>query len=932
MKFFNLFFLLFSVGLLSQELPPIQNYSPVDYGAGNQNWSLSQSGNKHIYAANNGGLLEFNGVNWKLYPSPNGTPLRSVKAIDGLIYTGGYMQFGYWKKDEYGNLKYDAISDKLKEPLIEDENFWNISEFEDWVLFQSLDRIYIYNTINGSFDILEAKTTRTEILEVGDRVYFQKIGKGFFTIENGNSVLVSDEDVLKNNIVVGAFSTKKGPLVVTEQAEFYVLGKSGLTRWNIPADIELSTIKVYSSLQLNDGSFVLGTISNGIYHLDERGKVIRRINQERGLNNNTVLSLLEDIDGNLWLGLDNGISVINLGSPFSEYIDKLGKLGVVYTAISFNNDLYLGTNQGLFYKGEDGESDFKIIEGTQGQVWMIKQIGGTLFCGHNSGTFIIEKNKAKKISNLPGTWDIQPIKSDDNLLLQGNYKGLSVLERTEGKWRFRNKIEGFDSSSRFFEFRNEQRILVNHDYKGIFDLKLDPDFNKVLEIKKIVSKGTGSSLINYKDQIIYTTVNGVFKFNDKQQDFIQDSLLTVKFFNGNDNVIGVLTPTDNSEKLWGFTNENIICVSSGQFNNDPEAIRIPIPKFFRKSIGVLGFESITRLNDELYLIGISNGYVTLNLNRLKTKEYQISINSVHKEYYDTPKIEVNLEGNTEFKSSEKNLNFSYSVPDYDKFTEVNYQYQLNGIHEEWSSWSTSPEVSFKNLSHGNYIFKVRAKVGSVHTKNSSSYKFVIARPWYLSNLAILGYFIFTFLISTVIHRFYKSYYKRQQELLLKENKKRLKRKKLKAQKKIVQIKNEKLQELVESKNRELAISTMSIIKKNEFLNAIKDQLKGNAENSQVKSVIRTIDRNINNVDDWKFFEDAFNNADKDFLKKVKNVHPELTANDLRLCAYLRLNLSSKEIAPLLNISVRSVEVKRYRLRKKMKLPHEDGLTEYIMEL
>ena len=78
-----------------------------------------------------------------------------------------------------------------------------------------------------------------------------------------------------------------------------------------------------------------------------------------------------------------------------------------------------------------------------------------------------------------------------------------------------------------------------------------------------------------------------------------------------------------------------------------------------------------------------------------------------------------------------------------------------------------------------------------------------------------------------------------------------------------------------------------------------------------------INKNLNTTDDWKLFEEAFNNADKDFLKNLKQKHPELTSNDLRLCTYLRLNLSSKEIAPLLNISSRSVEVKRYRLRKKM---------------
>ena len=83
-------------------------------------------------------------------------------------------------------------------------------------------------------------------------------------------------------------------------------------------------------------------------------------------------------------------------------------------------------------------------------------------------------------------------------------------------------------------------------------------------------------------------------------------------------------------------------------------------------------------------------------------------------------------------------------------------------------------------------------------------------------------------------------------------------------------------------------------------------------------------------DTWTVFKEAFDNADNDFLKKVKQAHPSLTPNDLRLCAYLRLNLSSKEIAPLLNISVRSVEIKRYRLRKKMDLPHEQGLVEYIL--
>ncbi|MBQ0741142.1 hypothetical protein J9332_43425, partial [Aquimarina celericrescens] len=83
---------------------------------------------------------------------------------------------------------------------------------------------------------------------------------------------------------------------------------------------------------------------------------------------------------------------------------------------------------------------------------------------------------------------------------------------------------------------------------------------------------------------------------------------------------------------------------------------------------------------------------------------------------------------------------------------------------------------------------------------------------------------------------------------------------IKSEKKLIQIKNEKLNQEIDNKNRELAISTMSIIKKNEFLNALKTDLEAIKSTSQISKVIKTIDKNINNDDDWKFFEDAFNNA------------------------------------------------------------------------
>src|SRR5690606_16962613 len=206
-----------------------------------------------------------------------------------------------------------------------------------------------------------------------------------------------------------------------------------------------------------------------------------------------------------------------------------------------------------------------------------------------------------------------------------------------------------------------------------------------------------------------------------------------------------------------------------------------------------------------------------------------------------------------------------------------------------------------------------------------------ARPWTLSNVALLAYALGLVLLFFLVHRIYKRYYRKKQESLIARSQKELERRNLQEKERIAQILNEKLKDEIENKNRELAISTMSILKKNKFLSSLKTQLKSIPEKDRtIRSVLREIDRNINSEDDWKFFEDAFNNADKDFLRRIKARHESLTNHDLRLCAYLRLNLSSKEIAPLLNISVKSVEMKRYRLRKKFDLPHPENLTDYIL--
>jgi len=918
----------FSSTLVGQELPPIKNYTPKEYNGEFQNWGITQSPSKNIYVANHTSLLEFDGSKWHQYKLPTSPIIRSVKAVGDKIYIGSYREFGFWTKKANGELIYTSLSQKMENPISEDEEFWDIVVLDQWVLFQSLDRIYIYDNLESSFKVIEAKSDKANMGVVNNNVYFQIAKEGLFTIQNGEAQLISNDPVFTKEPMVGLYGVGNDLLILTESSRFYRYDSENVTPWETAMD-DLN-IKLYSSIRLNDSSFVLGSISNGFYHLSPDGEtIIRNIDQEKGLNNNTVLSLFEDAENNLWLGLDNGIATVNLYSPFNEYVDKLGNLGLVYAALNHEGHLYLGTNQGLFYRETASQDNFSLIDGTEGQVWNLQLLDSTVFCGHNNGTFIIDNNQAKLISDYPGTWGVKPIKGHEELLLQGNYNGLSILEKVEGSWKLRNTIDGFTISSRFFEMDSLQ-VVVDHEKKGLYFIELDPSFREVKQVTNVERIGHSSNIFSFLDELYYKTNAGIYNING-ENNIEMDSTMTQTIFNQDDAQVSIIIPENSEQRLWFFTKYGLQYVTLSTLSNKLNSSHISIPQDIRANFGVSGFENISKISDFKYLIGSSNGFVSLDLTKVEPSKQEVQINSVYFGDYQELDFKAAKDTKGAFEYVNNNIRIEYSVPEFDKYTEVRYQYKMENLYEGWSEWSENTEVTFKNLSFGDYTFTVRAMVGSNLSENTASYSFTILRPWYLSNLALLIYMVTIGSVFILVHRLYNNYYQKKQESLIKKNRKELERRELEKKERIAQIQTEKLQNEIENKNRELAISTMSLVKKNKFLSSLKSQLKEVPNKDRnIRSVIREIDQNINSEDDWKFFEDAFNNADKDFLKRIKSKHDSLTNNDLRLCAYLRLNLSSKEIAPLLNISVKSVEMKRYRLRKKFDLPHHDNLIDYIL--
>ena len=930
----NLFLLIsLSVSVLNfaQELPPISTYTSQDYKADNQNWSIAQSENNFIYASNNKGLLEFNGFDWKLYPTPNGSASNVVRVLKDKIYTGFKNDFGFWDKNDFGELFYTSIVKSQNIKILAGEEIETILALNDWILFKSSQNIYLFNLKTSEVKVINTANKIQKISKVNGVIYFQEENKGIFKIEKGVPKLFAEHQILQENVLVEIFNKDDTLLFLTQNNGFFYLENKRLKKWKIASEAILKNVTVTTAKNLANKDFALGTVSDGFLYLNKNGDFKYQITKSSGLNSNTLHSIFEDANNNIWLSLNNGINCINNTSPFKIFNRKTDFIGSIYSSIVFKDNLYLGTNQGLFYREATSKESFTFIENTEGTVLSLENIDGTLFCGHTSGTLVVKNNKASFVFKEQGTLMLKKVAK--NLILQGGYDGLHLLEKNNNTWRFRNKVTGFDNSIKSFVISDSHKIIVNLEYKGVFKLTLDDDYQNVIDIQKekSLAKSLHSCLLSYQDKIIFSSKDGVFIY-DKNKDVFKRDAIFSQLISENGFISAELIPT-NSNKLWSFSKESIKYLTQGELSSKPVVKSIPISASMPKA--TYGYENIVYLENQNYLIGTSNGYVAVDLNKYNDQNnYKIQIYKVNNFDLATSKLQVDLSEKKDFSSKDNNFEFFYGVPNYDKTTSIKYQYFINGLNENWSNPSTAKSFLLEEIPYGNYTFKVRALVDGQVKSNEASFNFVITKPWYLSNglLLIFGLFLAVFVLTFyIVNKKSNQHFKKQQEALLAKAKKESELREFENKQKVIKLKKEKLEYVTETKTRELATSAKNIIKKNDFLNKIKAELI-NGDPKNVSKVIDIIDKNLNNTEDWEMFQEAFNNADKNFIKKVKVKQPTLTPNDIRLCVYLRLNLSSKEIAPLLNISSRSVEVKRYRLRKKMQLSHDANLRKYILEI
>ncbi|MVN23245.1 triple tyrosine motif-containing protein [Mucilaginibacter arboris] len=936
--------------------PFVDNYTKGMYQAGNQNWSVTKDVRGIMYFGNSEGLLSFDGKYWQLNRMPNRLIVRAVAADrKDRIYAGGFGEFGYWKYSNTGLLTYHSLIGLVPTQYQPKDEIWKIYVDGSKVIFQSFASIFIYE--NGKISVVKEDNSFLFLFKAGTRYFAEVISKGLFELKGQKLFPVPNSSLLSNMAVLSVLPFKKNSFLIgTAKSGLFIYDSLGIKPWNNQANSFLKTF------QLNNGALVLnhyyafGTILNGIIIIDENGNIVQQVNKTSGLQNNTVLSVFTDQEQNLWTGLDNGIDRIEINSPLYFYLDKTGKFGTVYSSIIYKNKIYIGTNQGLFYSDWNESNpryfqhfDFLLVPNSQGQVWDLALIDGQLFCGHNEGTYLVNGTHLNKISGINGGWMISKLNNtQQNVLVQGTYTGLVIYRKDQsGNWHFSNKVDHFGEPSRYVEPDNKGNFWVSHAYKGLYKLKLSDDLKEAKSVRMYDQKNGlpdnfHIGIFNLEGQPVFATNLGFYRYDEISDQFIKYQQLN--------SVLGSFAFSNKvikaGDKKYWFINHGKIALAD---LTKPGQLKIDSISFSELNGRMLEtYENISRINNSFHLISLDDGFVIYHARDTGTVSKivlpNVLIRKVENTSNTTDKIAVteNDPIKAVFPYSKNNLRISYSLPYYHE-VKIRYQYQLSGLNDKWSDWGNQTQKEFINLPPGKYQFKVRAKVNDQNESGEAVYSFVILSPWYNTIWAYFFYALFFVLLVWQLRKYYyhnlEMHQNAIQKKLQKEKEEYLKQEALANQQRMVELRNEQLQTELASKSRELTNSAMNIVYKNELLQKIREELTAlhddqgkriSADN--MKKIQKVIDEGKVDERDWNLFETSFNETHESFFKKLKVGHPDLVPNDLKLCAFLRMNMNSKEIASLLNITLRGVEIRRYRLRKKLNLEHDQNLVEFLMGL
>ncbi|MGC9151315.1 MAG: triple tyrosine motif-containing protein [Microbacter sp.] len=951
----RLLFVIFATAHLStiyatDFVPIVTNFTKKEYKASNQNWAVGQDASGFIYVGNNDGLLRYDGSSWTLFRIPGNRIVRSFYvANDGRIYVGSYEEFGYFEPKPNGLLCYHSLSQFLRHYTMQNDEIWSILNVNGKIYFQTFNSYFVFDgkTVTGyrtPFTFLIFNNYQNAVYTHVDHLGLCKLNESSHQFQP-----VITHNAPKDHVTAILPYDAQRSLLVTTTGGLYLLHDHQCEVFKNEANPLLIKALANRAVMTKDSVYVIGTILDGAIAINKEGKILWQLNTSNVLQNNTILGIYCDRTNNVWLALDKGISLIHNEGKVHYVATFRPSIGAIYDVNVDRSSIYIATNQGL-YEGKISDLtkssktvSVHLVPQVRGQVWNLTRYNQQLFIGNNDVTYCEDENKISPICPVNGGFCLKEgIIQDQDVLVQGTYTQLCIYKKNaQGKWAFSNVVDSFLNPIRYLEIDYQGTIWASHLQQGLYRIVLNKDLTKIQSIQLYQNFDgkvpTNITVFKIGQRVVFANGIRFYTFDDLTKKIIPYDLLN--------QALGVYASayriTHFKDDYYWFIRDDDAALA--QVTHDKVTIVDVIHYASLPGETVDKGVTILPIPNDQCLICMENGLALYQFDSNHNKAmhlFPLVVQQVEAVNMDNSEhLYLSLHDPASLPFRLNSLIFNVAFPNYNQLDDVGFRYKLEGFDTRWSDLKTSPVQEYTRLPYGTYIFKAEVVSSKGDVIDQLSYPFEILPPFYLSWWAKLLYVLLVIgIIAFGVHRLKRFLLKKKAKIEAEHE--ALRRKEIeKREQQIVHLEKEKLETELTLKSKELANSTLSIIKKNDILLTIKEELVNQKKQLGIQypkkyfeKLVRIIDENLSSEDDWTVFQSNFDRIHDQFFIKLHERYPELTTNDLRLCAYLRLNLTSKDIANLMNISVKGVEAGRSRLRKRLHIPSEKNLAEFMMEI
>jgi len=723
-------------------------------------------------------------------------------------------------------------------------------------------------------------------------------------------------------------------------------------------DLNSNTVRdIYKE---TNGLIYIATDGGGLNVLNEQTQEITKLtyhaSEGTSLNSNALFCFHKDRTGNLWIGSYNGGLNVNKQNKtwFEFYTPKLSRgeelknSSILSVFQSRDNNIWIGTDGGGL-NWLDASSNrilaSKINTDPNNPNTLNGMVVKTIFEDQNGWLWIGYFGKGLNAYN-PQTGEIKSYSTNNvpNKALSGN-NIWTIAEDKKGRLWLGTIGDGLtilDPITETTTILNESTDQTSISGRNIMHIKIDKlnrvwigtaskglnlweeDSNQFVHFKHIQEDDTSISNDEirtiYQDQqerIWIGTEGGGLNL------YLEDG--TFEHFTTNNgllsnNIMGITEDKDGFLWITSFEGISRFDYDAKSFKNFDFHTQENSNQFNQMAI-------LTAADGKIYFGGI-NGLHTINPSQLNNTQVASAVVFTDLKIYNNSIPVGRLsDGRTILKKpieqankiylsySDNSFSLDFATLDFNNPIDDVFSYKMEGFDETWQqNMPGQHSATYTNLDAGNYIFKVK------HLEQKAQIEIIVSPPFWKSNwfrilLAIFFGFLIYYFIRFIVKRRENEY---KQEML-------------KAESEILKLRNEKLATELDAQNSKLMFTAAQMAHKNEIISNVKNELKATTkEPTKVPQLVRMLNRELESEDYWKEFNLYFNEVDKDFITAINQKYPTLTQNDLRMCTLIRIQLSTKEIASLLNISVRGVEKGRYRLKKRLNLNNEEDLNKFIL--